>query len=102
MTNGQFEGLVRMAVYMAYWEVFNAAPKATGNLSENALKLESTPQGWVIWVDPKIAPYMVYTEEPWVNRKGKNPNEGWFERVAEKVAKNLATFLNGKVEAKSD
>ena len=89
------------AVFNAYWEVFNAAPKDTWNLAVNALKLEETETGYVIYVDSAVAPYMVYTEEPWTSTRWngkKNPNEGWFRRVADAVAVELAAALGGKIE----
>lgn len=89
------------AVFNAFWKVFNAAPKDTWNLAINALKLEGTETGYVIYIDSAVAPYMVYTEEPWISpywRGKKNPNEGWFARVADEVANYLAERLKGKIE----
>lgn len=48
--------------------------------------------------NPKEVEYAVYTEYPWIHRKGKNPNEGWIRRnslwvaateIADKVVYNL-------------
>lgn len=92
---------LEQAVFNAYWKVFNAAPKDTWNLAVNALKLEETETGYVIYVDSAVAPYMVYTEEPWTSTRWngkKNPNEGWFRQVADAVAVELAAALGGKIE----
>lgn len=92
---------LEQAVFNAYWKVFNAAPKDTWNLAVNALKLEETETGYVIYVDSAVAPYMVYTEEPWTSTRWngkKNPNEGWFRRVADEVTVELAAALGGKIE----
>jgi hypothetical protein len=54
-----------------------------------------------IKVDAKIAPYVVYTNEPWISPKwkgAKNPNEKWFERVLGIYAQSLAHALRGKLE----
>lgn len=98
MTKAQLQVVLKMAVYNAFWMVFNAAPKDTWNLATNALKLETTATGWVIYIDPEIAPYMPYTEEEWKNRGGKNPNEGWFKRIVEYIVQYLARVLGGTVE----
>lgn len=101
MTAAEFKALLEMAVFNCYWKVYNAAPKDTWNLAVNALKLEQTATGYVIYIDEAIAPYMVYTEEPWTSPywKGKkNPNEGWFKRAAEEIVSYLAQVLGGKVE----
>ena len=44
--------------------------------------------------DYKEVEYAVYTEYPWINRKGKNPNEGWVRRNSLYVA---ATCIADKV-----
>ena len=67
-------------------KVFNVikdrSPYDTGNLKFNALQLQKTgPRSWRIWVNENIAPYMVYTTEPWKSPrwKGKqNPNMDWW------------------------
>lgn len=78
------------------------APRDTGNLSLNAVKVENKGDGvWEIWVDVEIAPYMKYTNENWNEFRpplhGKqNPNEGWFDRTAEEIALIVANRLKGK------
>ena len=52
-------------------------------------------------VDESIAPYVPYTNEPWISEKWngkKNPNEGWFERATGFVATYIAGRLQGRME----
>lgn len=75
-------------------------PRDTGNMAFNALRYEVTADGIQIGVEGDIAPYAPYTEYPWVSRKWhgkKNPNEGWWERFREELARRLAARLGGKI-----
>lgn len=70
----------------------------TGNLKYNALKVLKIPDGVYIYVNEAIAPYMPFTNEPWVSPKwkgAKNPNEHWWEHMVESFADDLAEKLNG-------
>jgi hypothetical protein len=75
---------------------------STGNMALNAAKIEfPRPDKCVISIDPKIAPYMPYTNEAWVAERWhgkKNPNEGWFQRAAEYIASYVSERLQGEVE----
>ncbi len=72
----------------------NAAPYKTGNLRYNAIKLEMVDANTVrLYVDEDIAPYMKYTNEPW--NHGNNPNEGWFDRAAQRIAEHVAQVTGG-------
>lgn len=77
------------------------APKDTGNLSLNAIRLSQVaPNEWQIIIGGEIAPYAVYTNEKWQSQKwqGKrNPNEGWVERAIESAKPNLNLILGGKI-----
>ena len=77
------------------------APEDTGNLSENALKLVWIDQNTArIYIDEEIAPYMPYTNEPWVSswwRGKQNPNLYWFDKMAQ-IAKMMIESATG-VEA---
>lgn len=94
------EEIARLA-NRAYWIVFYSTPIDTGNLRFNALRIKQTfPDVWEIYVDSDkdtgIAPYMVYTNEPWTSPKwgGKqNPNEGWWDKVAKEVYNELKKLL---------
>lgn len=92
-----------------------AAPVATGNLRDNAIKIEIVGNTCRLYVDDSIAPYMPYTNEPWEQKlikmgnfkKGEtvtrlrtwsNPNEGWFDRVVQLIAEHIAKKLGGEIK----
>lgn len=89
MTSSEFFGLGRECEQI----LRNAAPYKTGNLRYNAIKIEFVGDTCRLYVDEKIAPYMKYTNEPWAN--GKNPNEEWFDRAAQKIAQHIAQRTKG-------
>lgn len=74
-------------------------PIATGNLRYNAVQFAHySPTVFKIGVDESIAPYMPYTNEPWVSPKWrgkKNPNEHWFQDTARDVAQIIAETVGG-------
>lgn len=73
-----------------------SAPYKTGNLRYNAIKVEMTDANTCkLYVDEKVAPYMKYTNEPWEH--GKNPNEGWFDNAAAKIARYIAMRTGGNL-----
>lgn len=48
-----------------------------------------------------IAPYVPYTNEPWISPKWngkKNPNEGWWDRFVAEFTKRLANKLKGVIK----
>lgn len=76
-------------------------PRKTGNMAYMALGYEIQNGILTIYVNEDIAPYVPYTNEPWISPKwnGKtNPNEGWFDRFAAEFAKRFANRLRGKLE----
>lgn len=81
-----------------------AQHKSTGNLAFNATKFNYLGDNvWEIIVDESIAPYMPYTNEPWTSPKWngkKNPNEGWFDRMAADIAEIVRRNLGGRLEEK--
>ncbi len=73
---------------------------STGNLAFNAIRVNVTDKQVVIFVDQSIAPYMPYTNEPWVAEKwngATNTNAGWWERFVEEFAQRLANKLRGEI-----
>ena len=80
------------------------APEDTGNLSKNALKLEWIDQNTArIYIDEEIAPYMPYTNEPWVSswwRGKQNPNLYWFDKMAQ-IAKMMIESATGTEASRS-
>ena len=77
---------------------------STGNMAFNAAKIEfPSPDVCLIYVDEKIAPYLPYTNEPWVSPRWhgkKNPNEGWLGRAVEFVTNYVAKKMKGEVDKK--
>lgn len=75
--------------------------EVTGNLKYNATKIDRIEnKTYRLFVDENIAPYVPYTNEPWISERwkgAKNPNEGWFEDFTEWYAKLLAQSLHGKL-----
>lgn len=74
---------------------------STGNLAFNALKYEIKDGVFDLYIDENIAPYMPYTNEPWIAKRWngkKNPNEGWWERFANEFARRLNKKLKGKLK----
>lgn len=73
------------------------SPYRTGNLRHNAIKFRLISSNKVvIEVNETIAPYMVYTNEPWISPRwnGKtNPNEGWWNRAVERAINETARRL---------
>lgn len=82
------------------------APKDTGNLAINAIKVEWHGDNEAeIYVDGDgvdgIAPYMPFTNEPWTAPKWKgkkNPNEGWWETAIESIIQQLNAEFGGTTD----
>lgn len=91
------------------------APKDTGNLAYNAIKYKwENENEFVIYVDvgkipireykkeiKGIAPYMPYTNEPWISPRwngNKNPNEGWWNDAIEFIIQYMAKRLGGELQ----
>lgn len=114
MLNDEIKG----AVETALWKVREAnVPRrqgvklkhperiTTGNLKFNAMKVMHEADTSRVFVDENIAPYMPYTNEPWISPKwkgAKNPNENWFEKFVKIFAKQLADELGGKLHIKKE
>jgi hypothetical protein len=81
---------------------FYIAPYRTGNLANNALKIEFPSKNvCYIYVDESVAPYMPYTTKPWISPRWhgkKNPNEGWWQRAGESVADAIADKVGGELK----
>lgn len=75
-------------------------PYDTGNMALHALSYEINNNVIDIKIDPAIAPYVPYTNEPWLSPKwhGKqNPNEGWWQRFAEEFIRRFTTAIKGEL-----
>lgn len=93
MTEKRFNKVCNMVVD----KLKNVAPIDTGNLRYNAIKMEFTnPNECHIFIDEAIAPYMPFTNEPWISPKWhgkKNPNEHWFDDAADYIASLIGAEL---------
>lgn len=77
------------------------APKDTWNLSLNSIRIVQESSNWYIAIGGEIAPYAVYTNEPW--NRGKNPNEGWIERTINDCLPYIKKIMSGSIsEAEID
>lgn len=72
------------------------SPIDTGNLRYNAIRYKIKRDKFIIYVDEKIAPYMKYTNEPWM--KGGNPNEAWWNNAVEDIINTMSLYLNGELK----
>jgi hypothetical protein len=77
------------------------APKDTGNLSLNAIRIvQIAPSKYQIIIGGEIAPYAVYTNAEWNAPRwaGKrNPNQNWVNRAIESAKPFLINILSGGV-----
>lgn len=93
---------IESAFFRAVNTLRKLAPKDTGNLAFKAIKGEwSDENTYHIYVDENIAPYMVYTNEPWISsywRGKQNPNEHWWNATIEELIRLISNDLQGKVE----
>ena len=90
--------LEQAADYLVLWLQLRA-PKDTWNLALNGIKKAydefGSPQ---IVIGGELAPYAVYTNEPWISPKwnGKtNPNEAWIHRAIQDAVPILANIMSG-------
>ena len=85
--------------YRATAKLRALAPKDTGNLAYNGVRLVFvSKKEALLYIDETVAPYMPYTNEPWLSPRWngkKNPNEGWFDRSAEAIAEMMKDMTKG-------
>lgn len=97
MSPQEFEQACRLCVR----KLRELAPKDTGNLAYNAIQYRFPDENTCeITVNEDIAPYMPYTNEPWISpywRGKKNPNEGWFGDAADTIATLFAQIVKGEI-----
>lgn len=76
------------------------APRDTGNLADNGVKFVWEDENtFTIYIDETQAPYMPYTNEPWISPKWngkKNPNEAWWQDAIELCKKHLISKYKGE------
>ena len=74
------------------------APYASGNLALNSIRIQQIDGDYhVVIGGEENAPYAIYTNEPWINKPGKNPNEGWVERSIEKSVPQIKNIMRGNI-----
>lgn len=77
------------------------APHDTGNLANNAIRITQVGNRMAVYIDLKVAPYAVYTNEPWISpywRGKKNPNENWWNNNMQAVIQKIAQEMGGTLE----
>lgn len=83
MEKAEFERIFIETINALRQQTF--VPYDTGNLKFNAIKgIWISETTYRIYIDESVAPYMKFTQEAW--GKGKNPNEGWFDKAVEFIA----------------
>lgn len=102
MTTNQFKNMC----YRALETMRGLAPYKTGNLARNAVRMYFISEDTaVLYVNTVIAPYMPYTNEPWISPRWngkKNPNEGWFDGAVRIITEQVSEELNGEIEEDED
>ena len=98
MTRTQFERICMELVKT----IRDRAPRDTGNLEDNGVKFVWEDENtFTIYIDESVAPYMPYTNEPWISPKwnGKrNPNEAWWQDATRLCVEYLKNTYKGKEE----
>ena len=94
----QIENKLKVAFQFAMNYLKSKSPIDTGNLRYNAIKYRIEQNKFIIYVDESIAPYMVYKNEKWLNRKGDNPNEAWWNRTIEDIIETMSIYLGGTLK----
>jgi len=92
------ERLEQAADYLVLWLQLRA-PKETWNLALNGIKKAydefGNPQ---IVIGGELAPYAVYTNEPWISPKWNgavNPNQGWIQSACQDAVPVLTVIMSG-------
>ena len=97
------EAKFKRACDKAVKAVKKVAPRKSGHLADNGVRIEyPSPNICRIYVDTTtMAPYMPYTNEPWISPKWngkKNPNEGWWQGTLPMVCNIIAQELKGVIK----
>ena len=95
MTRAEFDALCLECVQI----IRDRCPRDTGNLANNGIQFVYEDENtFTIFVeDDQVAPYMPYTNEPWISPKWngkKNPNEAWWQDAVKLVRE----YLEGKLQ----
>lgn len=74
---------------------------STGNMAFQSFQYVKTNREMLVYIDQSIAPYVHYTNEPWIAAfwgGRKNPNEGWWQRFVDEFTRRLTAELGGELE----
>lgn len=69
--------MIKRTLYLLKLVLQARAPYDTGNLAINSIRIIDN----AVYIGGEIADYAIFTNEPWINRPGKNPNEGWVQKA---------------------
>lgn len=106
MNAQDFEQMCMVIVKQLRWYAPNPETrdmgKSTGNLMTHGVKFDwINPTTFKLFIDEDEAPYMPFTNEPWISPRWggkKNPNEGWFDKSALKLAQLAAKISKGELQ----
>lgn len=97
MTKNEWELLFIEAINSLRQQTF--VPYDTGNLKFNAIKgMWVGENQYRIYIDESVAPYVFFTNEPWVSRASGNPNEGWIDKAFYYIANYIAQRTGGTIQ----
>ena len=96
------EHLFRQFVNEFVEELRALAPRDKGTLADYGITFhfEGVDRA-VIEVDLDKAPYMPFTNEPWISPKWKgrkNPNEAWWQRRIDEIVRKLVRKYKGELK----
>lgn len=98
MTKQQFDRVCMELVKI----IRERAPRDTGNLADNGVRyVWEDEETFTIYIDESIAPYMPYTNEPWISPKWngkKNPNEAWWQDAINLCIEHFTNVYKGELE----
>ena len=98
MTKQQFDRICMELVKI----IRERAPRDTGNLADNGVRyVWENEETFTIYIDESIAPYMPYTNEPWISPKWngkKNPNEAWWQDAINLCIEHFTNVYKGEIE----
>lgn len=98
MTKQQFDRVCMELVRI----IRERAPRDTGNLADNGVRyVWENEETFTIYIDESIAPYMPYTNEPWISPKWngkKNPNEAWWQDAVNLCIEHFTNVYKGEIE----
>lgn len=73
---------------------------STGNMAFNSLQILIMGNVVRIYFNDGIAPYIPYTNEPWISpywHGKKNPNQGWWDRFVQELIRRINQKIGGKI-----